>query len=84
MNKHLEKVSSLGCIVCGGTACIHHPRFAVGMSQRASDYLGIPLCPEHHQHGAYGHAVHNGYREFAKNYMSEEEMLAETIRRLCK
>jgi predicted secreted protein len=57
------KVASLGCILCrhldlGETpANLHHIREGVGMSQRASDWLVVPLYREHHQgktgvHGA--------------------------------
>ena len=55
MNKaekeHLSKVAGIGCIVCrmrgneGTPAEIHHIRSGQGMSQRASNYEAIPLCP---------------------------------------
>jgi hypothetical protein len=55
MNKaekeHLSKVASVGCIVCRmqgneeSPAEIHHIRHGQGMSQRASNYEVIPLCP---------------------------------------
>lgn len=80
--RHLSKIAALGCIICGAPANIHHPRFACGMSQRASNWLVIPLCPAHHQHGPFGHAVHNGQQEFEKTYGTEAELLAKTIARI--
>jgi hypothetical protein len=53
-SKHLESVASLGCIVCyllGDGYCaaqVHHIREGQGMSQRAGNFLTIPLCPDHH------------------------------------
>lgn len=82
--RHLSRVAAIGCIICGGPAEIHHPRFAAGMSQRASNWLAIPLCPEHHRQGEFGHAVHNGQETFERNYGREVELLAETIRRMQK
>ncbi len=82
VQQHKARVAAMRCLICGAEANLHHPRFCVGMGQRASDWLVIPLCKAHHQDNPYGHAVHSGYQEFAKNYMSEEEMLAEVIKRL--
>lgn len=82
--RHLDKVAALGCIICGAPAEIHHPRFAVGMSQRSSHFLAIPLCPRCHRLGVYGEAIHQGQRAFEENNMSEQDMLAETIRRLTR
>jgi len=81
---HLSKVAELGCIVCGAPADIHHPRFDCGMSQRSRHYLAIPLCKFHHQDGPFGMAIHNGQQEFERNFMSEQDMLAEVIRRLTR
>jgi len=80
--KYKDAVAALGCIICGGPACLHHPRFVCGMSQRASDWLVIPLCMYHHQWGTYGHAIHNGQQEFEKNYGTEQELLAKTIEKI--
>jgi hypothetical protein len=74
-------VADLGCAVeyCGRPAALHHPRFAAGMSQRSSDWLVIPLCPDHHQHGGHGVAIHAGQSTFESLYGSEEKLLAKTI-----
>lgn len=51
------------------------------MSQRASNYLTVPLCPEHHQ-GATG--VHGlGTKAFERLYkLTELDLLAMTIEHL--
>ena len=35
----------------------------------------IPLCPNHHQHGGYGIALHAGIKEFEKKYGTETKLL---------
>ena len=82
--QYMNNVAALGCIICGAPAELHHPRFCCGMSQRASNYLVIGLCETHHRLGGYGQAIHNGQVDFEKNYGREEELLAETIRRVMK
>lgn len=84
MSKYLDLIASFGCIICQGPAEIHHPRFVCGMSQRANEYLAIPLCPAHHRQGNYGQAIHNGQQEFEANFGSEQELLAKTIERVWK
>ena len=68
--KYLGAVASLGCMVCGGPAEIHHIRQFAGMSQRASNWLVVPLCPGHHRTGR--NSIHN-------NTMNEGAYLAKTI-----
>lgn len=77
-------VADLGCAVagCGRQSHLHHPRFAAGMSQRSSDWLVIPLCPDHHQDGGHGVAIHAGQTTFEGLYGTEEELLAQTIERV--
>lgn len=82
--EHLDRVASMGCLICGAPANIHHPRFVCGMSQRSKHWFALPLCKFHHQDGPFGQAIHNGQQEFEKNYMSEQDMLAEVIRRISK
>lgn len=82
---YLDRVASLGCVVCrnqgyGDTpAQIHHIRAGQGMAQRASNYLVIPLCPSHHTDGGHGVAVHAGRETFERIYGSELDLLAQTI-----
>lgn len=80
-------LAEIGCIVCRNyhdapnvPAEIHHVREGQGMAQRASDYLAIPLCPDHHRLGGYGVALHAGQKAFERQYSSEMDLLAETIR----
>ena len=77
---HMNKVVSLGCIVCLNNgyydtpAEIHH----IGnqaMGKRASNYETIPLCPIHHRTGGYGQAVHAGRKSFEDTFGTEQELL---------
>ncbi len=73
-------VAALGCLICQAPACLHHVREGQGMSQRASDWLVVPLCREHHQ-GKSG--IHGGkfYQHFK---MDEMDLLAMVIERVNK
>lgn len=85
---HLDRVSSLGCIVCKASdglfgwsdAEIHHLRRNpetgehLGISQRASHFHTIPLCPSCHRTGGFGVAYHAGPREFEKRNGTETEL----------
>lgn len=82
--RHLDRVARSGCDLCrhlglGETpAEIHHPRFSEGMSQRASHFLAIGLCPEHHRGESGIHGL--GVREFERRYkVSEPVLLAITL-----
>ncbi len=85
--RHMGKVAEVGCILChhlglGATpAHVHHIREGQGMGQRASNFLTIPLCPEHHQ-GASG--IHGlGAKAFERTYrLNELDLLALTIEKL--
>lgn len=82
VEQYKSLVASLGCVVCGKPSSLHHPRFCVGMGQRSSDWLVIPLCPDHHQHGGFGVAIHAGQGTFEKNFGTEQELLAKTIQKV--
>ena len=77
-----SKVSELGCILCadlgfaGTPANLHHVREGQGMSQRASDWLVIPLCKQHHQGKGGIHDKEEFYRRYR---MDELDLLAMTI-----
>ena len=80
---YMDVVASLGCIITGKPAVLHHPRFCVGMSQRASNFLVIPLAPELHTGKEfYGQSIHHGQPEFESKYGREEELLARTIEKV--
>lgn len=85
--RHMGRVAGLGCILCrrlgwGATpAAVHHIREEQGMATRASDFLVIPLCHEHHQGGTGIHGL--GTRRFERMYkVSELDLLAETLEAL--
>lgn len=78
--RHLDRVASLPCCLCGDSpVTVHHIRHSQGMSQRASDWLTVPLCPSCHQ-GPKG--VHGDQTMLRIYKMSEMDMLAHTIGRL--
>ena len=80
--KYLSRVAALGCGLCrrvgyGETpAEIHHPREGQGMAQRASDWIAIPLCPEHHRGSA---GIHGDRSAFRDARCDEMDLLADTI-----
>jgi len=85
---HLDRVSALGCIVCGSRdgllgwsdAEIHHLRRNpetgehLGTGQRASDYHTIPLCALHHRLGGMGVAIHAGQKTWEGIHGTETEL----------
>lgn len=83
--RHMDRVARLGCVVCRNVhgvespAEIHHIREGQGVSQRASNFLVIPLCPSHHRSGGEGVAYHAGQRTWQSLYGTELELLAQTI-----
>ena len=78
-------VRQSGCIVCrnlgyGDTpASLHHIREGQGGGQKAPDYLVLPLCPDHHQNGGHGVALHAGQATWEQNFGTELELLAQVI-----
>lgn len=81
---YMSSVASLGCILCrhlgheGTPAELHHVREGQGMSQRASNFLVVPLCPEHHRGASGLHGL--GTRGFQTRYkLDEMDLLAMTI-----
>lgn len=86
---HMDSVANLGCVLCkhlgheGTPAEIHHIREGQGMSQRASNFLVVPLCPEHHRGNSGVHGL--GERGFYTRYkLSELDLLAMTIEQLAR
>lgn len=78
--RHMGRVAALPCACCGAHGVqVHHIRAGQGMSQRASDFLTVPLCPDCHT-GPNG--LH-GNRSLMRIYKLDElDMLAATIERL--
>jgi hypothetical protein len=85
--RHMGKVAELGCIICWrlgygkSPAEVHHLKEECGASQRQSDFLTVPLCPEHHRGGTGLHGL--GRKAFERTYrLSELDLLALTIEEL--
>jgi hypothetical protein len=85
--EHLNRVAEIGCILCkhlgfdDTPAEIHHLRHGQGMAQRASNFLTIPLCPEHHRGNSGYHGM--GEKAFYTRYkLTELDLLAMTIEHL--
>jgi len=78
--EHLDAVASLPCALCGESPVhVHHVREGQGMSQRASNWLTIPLCPSCHQGAAGVHGDRSMLRVMKK---SELDLLADTYEKL--
>ncbi len=77
--RYMDRVSAAGCVICDAPAEKHHPRFAAGIGQRASNWLVIGLCPDHHQGPL---SIHRSKKQFEALFGSEESLLAKTIERL--
>ena len=83
--RYMGRVAELGCILCDALgrpnepAQVHHVREGQGMSQRAQNYLTVPLCPSCHlgPHGIHGD---KGLLKQAK--LDEMDLLSLTIERL--
>lgn len=80
--RHMERVASLPCLVCGARSTVHHVTASIhgGRASRKHNRV-TPLCPRHHQiqHGprdsveALGHG--GFYREHGIDLMAEAERL---------
>jgi hypothetical protein len=79
-SEHMNKVVSLGCIVCFNNGFydtpseVHHIGNGT-MGKKATNYEIIPLCPIHHRRGNIGVAVHSGRKSFEANFGTEQELL---------
>ncbi|WP_333679902.1 HNH endonuclease [Dyella sp.] len=78
--RHMDRVATLPCSVCGAHGVqLHHIRETLGMAQRASNWLVIPLCPSCH---TGKHGIH-GDRAMLKVIKADElTLLADTLRAL--
>lgn len=74
---YMDHVAAMACGVCGAHGVqLHHVREGQGMSQRASDWLVIPLCPDCHT-GPSG--LHGDRSAFRIRKLSELDVLARVI-----
>lgn len=76
IKRYMNAVASIGCIICGAPAQIHHIRTELNSK---SDLLILPLCPYHHTDGPSGDAIHNGKFEFRCLYGTEFSLLAKVL-----
>lgn len=85
---HLARVASLGCIVCGYPAEVHHLKHDpitgqhLGMGQRASHFHTIPLCSRCHRTGGLGVAYHASPRTWEGIHGTEIELWKLTNQRI--
>jgi hypothetical protein len=81
---YMARVAAIGCVLCRhlglgpSPAEIHHVKEGQGLSQRAPNWLTIPLCPEHHRGASGLHGL--GTKGFYTRYKLDElDLLAFTI-----
>ena len=73
-----RKIADGGCVVClkyhgvYSPASIHHLN---GKTKKGAHQQTIALCPNHHQHGGYGVAIHAGKKAFEAKYGTESDLL---------
>lgn len=79
LRNYMDRVASIGCLICGAPAQLHHPRDGVGKAQRSSDWLVVPLCEPHHT-GPEG--IHNRRTFYLRHRLDELDLLAAVIQRL--
>lgn len=78
---HMNRVKEMACAVCGqpGPSDAHHIRTGQGMSQRAGNFLVIPLCKGCHQ-GKNG--IHGDRAMWKIRKLTELDALDETLSRI--
>ena len=75
--RHMNRVAQLSCCLCGAYGVqIHHIREGVGMAQRQSNWLVIPVCPECHT-GPRG--IHGDKSILRLQKVDELDLLALTL-----
>lgn len=85
----MGRVAAAGCVLCKhlgyghSHAEVHHIREGQGAAQRASNFLTVGLCPEHHRGSSGFHGL--GKRAFERAYkLTELDLLAMTLEALEK
>ncbi len=78
----MGRVKSLGCLICSEVLGVNDsPADAHHVFQKRSDWLTVPLCPEHHRGATGFHGL--GQRAFERTYkLTEADLLAMTIEAL--
>ena len=85
--RHRARIAAMPCILCEtlgqpqeSRTSVHHIRSGQGVSQRASDYLAIPLCKDGCHQGSMG--IHGDRTLLRIANMDELGLLAMTYERL--
>ena len=86
-SEYMGKVADLGCYIgnhyqehkkdCSYKIEVHH-KTGCGMALRASHYLTIGLCVNHHSAQTplpFGYAVHKGTKSFEALYTTQDNMI---------
>lgn len=80
--RHLERVASLPCLVCGAPSTVHHVTARSDRRGRItrSHQLTVPLCPKHHhiQHGPHESVEALGHQKFYS--VHDVDLFAEAVR----
>ncbi|MCG7985047.1 MAG: hypothetical protein JAY90_20135 [Candidatus Thiodiazotropha lotti] len=77
---YMDRVAQLPCVLTGERPVeLHHVREGQGMSERASNFLVIPLSPDAHR-GPLG--VHGDKTYMRIQKKEEMDLLGETIERV--
>jgi len=80
----MGRVARVPCVLCtrmglgDSPALVHHMKLGTGAADRASDFLTIALCPEHHVGASGVHTLKERGLRFRYN-CSEIDLLADTI-----
>ena len=85
LDQYKSLVIDIGCLICGDTPELHHPREGRGMGQRADDWAVVPLCPLHHRLGTgfTQPSVHGAPRDFYSKYQrTDMGMVSETVKKV--
>jgi len=78
---HMGRVAQLPCCLCGVHGVeVHHLREGQGMSQRADNFLTIPLCPSCHRDNMLG--IHGQKRMLTIMKTTELQLLADTLEKI--
>jgi hypothetical protein len=69
--EYMAKVAELGCVICKAPAHVHHMLAGAGMGQKSSNFDTFGLCPDHHQNGGIGVAIHAGVKTWEEKHGTE-------------
>ena len=85
--RHMGRVARVPCVLCKHLGLgespvqVHHLKYGSGASDRASHFLTIALCPEHHNGPSGVHTLKEKGLRLRYN-LSELDLLAMTLEAL--